>query len=170
MPRSGEFVAWVIGWDLILEYALGAATVAVGWSGYLTSILHDLGLQFPAAFSAAPGTLVPIAEGGAVTAVFNLPAVLISLAVTSLLVIGIQESATVNSIIVFVKVPWSFAVIVVGSAFVDPSNWASFHSAKHREIRRVRLERHLPWAAVIFFAYIGFDAVSTAARRPKSAA
>src|SRR5436189_2970064 len=122
----GEFVAWVIGWDLVLEYALGAVTVAIGWSGYLTSILHDLGLQFPAAFSAAPGTLVPMAQGGAVTAVFNLPAVLISLAVTSLLVIGIQESANVNSVIVVVKVAVVIAVIIAGAAFVNSANWHPF--------------------------------------------
>src|SRR5262245_22276087 len=75
----GEFFAWIIGWDLILEYALGAATVAVGWSGYLVSILRDFGIQFPAALSAAPGTLVKLADGSEVTAVFNLPAVLITL-------------------------------------------------------------------------------------------
>src|SRR3712207_4464893 len=100
----GEFVAWIIGWDLILEYALGAATVAVGWSGYLVSILHDFGFQFPAALSAAPGTLVTLADGSAVTAVFNLPAVLITVLVATLLVIGIQESARVNAVIVVVKV------------------------------------------------------------------
>src|SRR5215510_6604295 len=95
----GEFVAWIIGWDLILEYALGAATVAVGWSGYLVSILHDFGIQFPAALSAAPGTLVTLADGSTVTAIFNLPAVIITVLVSTLLVIGIQESARVNAVI-----------------------------------------------------------------------
>src|SRR5947208_11433366 len=95
----GEFIAWVIGWDLILEYALGAATVAVGWSGHLTSFLHDfVGIDFPAQFSAAPGTVIQTAAGS-VTAVFNLPAVLITIAVTILIVIGIKESANVNSAI-----------------------------------------------------------------------
>src|SRR6266545_2545733 len=89
----GELVAWIIGWDLILEYALGAATVAVGWSGYVVSFLHDLGIQFPAAFSAAPGTAVTLADGSIVTAVFNLPALIITILVTILLVIGIRESA-----------------------------------------------------------------------------
>src|SRR5512135_67896 len=74
----GELFAWIIGWDLILEYALGAATVAVGWSGYLVSLLHDWGIQFPAALSAAPGTAVTLANGSVVTAVFNLPAVIIT--------------------------------------------------------------------------------------------
>src|SRR5438093_6281696 len=163
----GEFVAWVIGWDLILEYALGAATVAVGWAGYLTSIIRDLGLQFPAAFSGAPGTLVPISEVGSVTAVFNLPAVLISLAVTSLLVIGIQESATVNSVIVFVKVAVVIAVIIVGSAFVDPANWHPFIPPNTGRFGEYGWSGIFRGAAVIFFAYIGFDAVSTAAQEAK---
>src|SRR3954452_1722606 len=92
-----EFIAWIIGWDLILEYALGAATVAVGWSGHLTSFLHDfVGVDFPAQFAAAPGTLVQTAAGS-VTAVFNLPAVIITVLVTILIVIGVKESANVNT-------------------------------------------------------------------------
>src|SRR5687768_5192739 len=91
----GEFVAWIIGWDLILEYALGAATVAVGWSGYLVSILRDFNIEFPGAFSAAPGTVVTLMDGSTVTAVFNLPAVVIIAIVTTLLVVGIRESANV---------------------------------------------------------------------------
>src|SRR6266850_1556942 len=100
----GEFVAWIIGWDLILEYALGAATVAVGWSGHLTSFLHDfVGVDFPAQFAAAPGNIVQTAAGP-VTAVFNLPAVIITILVTILIVIGVKESANVNTGIVIVKV------------------------------------------------------------------
>src|SRR5204863_6326803 len=99
----GEFVAWIIGWDLILEYALGAATVAVGWSGHLTSFLHDfVGIDFPGQFAAAPGTLMQT-SAGSVTAVFNLPAVIITLLVTIHIVIGIKESANVNNVIVFIK-------------------------------------------------------------------
>src|SRR5881396_3431621 len=100
----GEFVAWIIGWDLILEYALGAATVAVGWSGNLVTLLNQLGWQFPAAISAAPGTIVQLANGGTATAVFNLPAVIITVAVTALLIVGVSESATVNAVIVVIKV------------------------------------------------------------------
>src|SRR4029079_16273894 len=91
----GEFVAWVTGWDLILEYALGAATVAVGWSGNLVSLLADLGVTVPAIVSAAPGTVTTLADGSTVTSIFNLPAVVISVLVTWLLVRGVQESATV---------------------------------------------------------------------------
>ena len=102
----GEFIAWIIGWDLILEYALGAATVAVGWSGNFVTLLHQLGISFPAAISAAPGTVVQLAGGGMGTtvAVFNLPAVLITVAVTALLIVGVSESATVNAVIVVIKV------------------------------------------------------------------
>ena len=138
----GEFVAWIIGWDLILEYALGAATVAVGWSGYLVSILHDFGIQFPAALSAAPGTIVTLADGSAVTAVFNLPAVLITVLVATLLVIGIQESARVNAVIVVVKVAVVLMVIVAGAMFINTANWYAVHSGEHRRVRRVRLQRH----------------------------
>src|SRR5438045_5862932 len=100
----GEFIAWVIGWDLILEYALGAATVAVGWSGHLTSFLHDfVGINFPAQFADAPGTVIQSAAGP-VTAVFNLPAVIITVLVTILIVIGIKESANVNTVIVMLNI------------------------------------------------------------------
>src|SRR5512138_1006256 len=122
----GEGVAWIIGWDLILEYALGAATVAVGWSGNVVSLLGDLGIHLPAAISAAPGTPVALPTGETATAVFNLPAVLITALVTWLLVRGVQESATVNSIIVFVKVAIILLVIATGVAFIHPSNYAPF--------------------------------------------
>jgi basic amino acid/polyamine antiporter, APA family len=157
----GEFVAWIIGWDLILEYALGAATVAVGWSGYLVSILHDFGIQFPAALSAAPGTIVQLADGGSVTAVFNLPAVIITVLVATLLVIGIQESARVNAVIVVVKVAVVLMVIVGGLAFINTANWTPF-------VGEFGYSGVVRAAGVIFFAYIGFDAVSTAAQEAKN--
>jgi APA family basic amino acid/polyamine antiporter len=163
----GELVAWIIGWDLILEYALGAATVAVGWSGYVVSFLHDVGIQFPASFSAAPGTAVTLADGSIVTAVFNLPALIITVLVTILLVIGIRESASVNSVVVIVKVCVVLLVIVVGAAFVNTANWHPF-------IPPNTGEGEFGWsgifraAGVIFFAYIGFDAVSVAAQEAKN--
>src|SRR5688572_28447008 len=96
----GELVAWIIGWDLVLEYALGAATVAVGRSGFAVSLLAGFGIQFPPQLSAAPGTAVVLAYGSAATAMLNLPAILIAVAATALLVIGIQASARVNAVIV----------------------------------------------------------------------
>jgi APA family basic amino acid/polyamine antiporter len=164
----GEFVAWIIGWDLILEYALGAATVAVGWSGYVVSFLHDLGVDFPAAFSAAPGTLVTLADGSTVTAVFNLPAVIITVLVATLLVIGIQESARVNAVIVVVKVAVVLLVVAVGVSFINTANWHPFIPANTGEFGKYGYSGILRGAGVIFFAYIGFDAVSTAAQEAKN--
>jgi len=164
----GEFFAWIIGWDLILEYALGAATVAVGWSGYMVSFLHDFGIQFPASLSAAPGTIVTLVDGSSVTAVFNLPAVLITIAVTMLLIVGIQESANVNSVIVVVKVAVVLLVIVAGAAFVNKANWTPFIPTNTGEFGYFGWSGIARGAGVIFFAYIGFDAVSTAAQEAKN--
>jgi basic amino acid/polyamine antiporter, APA family len=164
----GEFFAWIIGWDLILEYALGAATVAVGWSGYVVSFLHDFDIQFPAALSAAPGTVVALADGTSVTAVLNLPAVLIALAVTALLIVGIKESADVNSVIVIIKVAVVLMVILAGAAFVNRENWVPFIPENRGSFGDFGLSGIARGAGVIFFAYIGFDAVSTAAQEAKN--
>src|SRR6185436_233615 len=122
----GEFIAWIIGWDLILEYALGAATVAVGWSGNLVTLLNQLGLSFPAVWSAAPGTAVALANGTTVTAIFNLPAVIITALVTLLLLVGVSESATVNAVIVVIKVGIVLVVIGAGALFIQTANWHPF--------------------------------------------
>jgi APA family basic amino acid/polyamine antiporter len=164
----GEFVAWIIGWDLILEYALGAATVAVGWSGYVVSLLADLGVRFPPLLSAAPGTPVVLADGSAASAILNLPAILISIAVTALLVIGIQESARVNAAIVIVKVAVVLLIIGVGGMFVSADYWNPFIPPNTGEFGSFGWSGVLRGAAVIFFAYIGFDAVSTAAQEARN--
>jgi APA family basic amino acid/polyamine antiporter len=143
----GELVGWIIGWDLILEYAVGAAAVAVGWAGYLRVILDGVGIHLPLAFTSAPGS----APG----AVMNLPALLVVLVITAILVVGISESARINSIIVAIKLTAVAIVILVGAFFVRPSNWTPFVPFGWHGIMK--------GAAVIFFAYIGFDAVSTAA-------
>jgi APA family basic amino acid/polyamine antiporter len=164
----GEFIAWIIGWDLILEYALGAATVAVGWSGHLTSFLHDfVGIDFPAALAAAPGTVVQTANGP-VTAVFNLPAVLITIAVTILIVIGIKESANVNTAIVIVKVAVVLTVILGGAAYINTANWHPFIPENTGRFGEYGWSGVLRGAGVIFFAYIGFDAVSVAAQEARN--
>ncbi len=163
----GALVAWIIGWDLILEYALGAATVAVGWSGNVVSLLADLGIHLPAAISAAPGTAVAMPTGETGTAVFNLPAVLITVLVTWLLVRGVKESATVNTIIVFIKVAIILLVIATGVAFIHPSNYAPFIPPNTGAFGQFGWSGVLRGAAVIFFAYIGFDAVSTAAQEAR---
>ena len=165
----GEFIAWVIGWDLILEYALGAATVAVGWSGNFVTLLHQLGLSFPAAVSAAPGTVVQLAGGGMGTtvAVFNLPAVLITLAVTLLLIVGVSESASVNAVIVVIKVAIVLVVIGAGALFIVPGNWHPFIPPNTGTFGEYGWSGVLRGAGVIFFAYIGFDAVSTSAQEAR---
>ena len=164
----GEFVAWVIGWDLILEYALGAATVAVGWSGNFVTLLGQLGLSFPAALSAAPGTVVNVAGGDPITAVFNLPAVLITVAVTALLMFGVSESASVNSAIVIIKVAVVLIVIGAGAMFIDSANWHPFIPENTGHFGEYGWSGILRGAGVIFFAYIGFDAVSTSAQEARN--
>jgi basic amino acid/polyamine antiporter, APA family len=163
----GEFVAWIIGWDLILEYALGAATVAVGWSGNLVTLLNQLGWSFPAAISAAPGTIVQLTGGGTATAVFNLPAVIITVAVTALLIVGVSESATVNAVIVVIKVGIVLVVIGAGALFIVPANWHPFIPENTGTFGEYGWSGILRGAGVIFFAYIGFDAVSTSAQEAR---
>lgn len=143
----GELVGWIIGWDLVLEYAVAAAAVAVGWSGYLRVILEGVGIHLPAALTHAPGS----APG----AIIDLPALLIVLVVSGILYVGISESARFNSLIVAVKLTVIGMVIVVGAFYVRPVNWSPFAPFGWSGVMK--------GAAVIFFAYIGFDAVSTAA-------
>jgi APA family basic amino acid/polyamine antiporter len=159
----GEFFAWIIGWDLILEYSLGAATVAVGWSGYLVSFLRDWGVVFPAHLAAAPGTVT-----GAGTAVFNLPAAFIVLALTALLIVGIRESARANAAIVILKVAVVLAFIAFGIRYMSADNLTPFVPANTGEFGSFGWSGIVRGAGVIFFAYIGFDAVSTAAQEAKN--
>jgi len=149
----GEIFAWMIGWDLILEYAVGSMTVAVGWSGYFQRILAGFGVTLPAWMSAAPAAGV---EG----AIINLPAVLIVLGITVLLVIGVRESARFNAVMVAVKLAAVLFFIVVGVAYVKPENWNPFFAYGWSGM--------MAGAAVVFFAYIGFDAVSTTAEEAKN--
>jgi len=163
----GEFVAWIIGWDLVLEYALGAATVAVGWSGYFVRVLADFGIAFPAIISAAPGTAVITAGGATVTSVFNLPAVVIAMLVTALLVRGVRESATVNGVMVVVKVAVVLLVIAAGVWFVKADRFTPMIPPNTGTFGEFGWSGVMRGAAVIFFAYIGFDAVSTAAQEAR---
>jgi len=199
----GELFAWIIGWDLILEYAVGAITVAIGWSGYVVSFLktatvflnaHGIGLNLnvPPELSAAAGMqLIQIPQQGwvtvtaqlvqhlqetgidaatlpHVTSIFNLPAVLIIAIVTTLLVVGIKESANFNNVIVIVKV--AIVLLFIGGAIhaVNPANWHPFIPPN------TGMRDHFGWtgvmagAGVVFFAYIGFDAVSTAAQEARN--
>ena len=191
----GEVVAWVMGLLLVLEYGLAASTVAVGWSGYTVSLLADLGIHIPAALTAAPGVDVVDHETGAViaTGVVNLPAIIGLVAVTSLLVVGISESALVNNIIVFIKVGVVVAFVVIGAGYVntdlwtplipeqipapppgtDMSIWAQIGRALGGVLTGADTGQYgvpglITGAATIFFAYIGFEAVSTAGAESKN--
>lgn len=164
----GEFLAWIIGWDLILEYSLGAATVSVGWSGYLVSFLHDLGIAIPAQFTAGPWTEITLADGSTGYGLINLPAIFIVAVVTALLVIGIRESANVNTAIVFVKVGVVLAFIAAGLRFINTENWKPFIPPNAGTFEQFGWTGVVTGAGVIFFAYIGFDAVSTAAQEAKN--
>ena len=216
----GEFAAWVMGMLLVLEYGLAASTVAVGWSGYVVSFLHDIGIAIPPEFTAAPGQIVGgilngeymdrnqfangvvPPEATQVIASFNLPALIGIVAVTTLLVVGINESATVNNIIVFIKVAVVIAFIAIGMAYVNFDNWAplipqqvtiqpdgsmipsagesaSFLAQLKQAFvdiftgdntHRYGIGGVIHGAAVIFFAYIGFEAVSTAGAESKNPA
>jgi APA family basic amino acid/polyamine antiporter len=164
----GELVAWIIGWDLVLEYALGAVTVAIGWSGYVVSFLKDIGINMPCALSAARGMAVQCADGTTATAIFNLPAVIIIGIITALLVVGIRESANVNNVIVFIKVAVVLLFIVAAAHAVNPANWHPFIPASTGTRGEFGWTGVMTGAGVVFFAYIGFDAVSTAAQEAKN--
>ena len=164
----GELFAWIIGWDLVLEYALGAATIAVGWSGNFISILQDVGIHFPAALSGPPGSLVALPDGSTVSGVFNLPAAAIVLLVSAILVVGIRESAGFNSVIVVVKVAVLLLFIGFGVKYVNTANWHPFVPENTGSFGSFGWSGVLRGAGVIFFAFIGFDAVSTAAQEARN--
>jgi len=172
----GEFIAWIIGWDLILEYSLGAVTVSIGWSGYVVSFLRNLGINIPDTYAGAPFAFDPASGVWTHTGnVINIPAMLIIALVTLLLVIGIEESAKVNSVIVAVKVTIVLIFIIAGIAFVSASHWVtagnpsgSFIPPNSGVFGEYGWSGILRGAGVVFFAYIGFDAVSTAAQEARN--
>ena len=170
----GELLAWIIGWDLILEYLFAASTVAVGWSGYFVQFLGDLGINLPTALTNAPFTVEGTHTLVRTGAIVNLPAVILVLLMTALLVVGIKESAKLNNLIVYVKVAIVLLVIGFGFFYVDAANWSPFIPAQLTDASGQLLDGKFGWsgifagAGVIFFAYIGFDAVSTAAQEAKN--
>lgn len=166
----GELIAWIIGWDLILEYALSGSTVAVGWSGYFVSLMRDLGVHIPAALTAAPGVAVVDPSGATTMGMFNLPAAMIILLVSGLLAIGIRESANTNAVLVVIKSVVLILFVAVGIAYVRRDHLVPFIPPNSGEFGHFGWSGVLRGAGVMFFAYIGFDAVSTAAqeaRRPQ---
>jgi len=159
----GEFIAWIIGWDLILEYLFGAATVAVGWSGYVVSFFKFFGIHIPDVMSQSPLSFG--ANGWATTGAYiNFPAIFIVLLMTALLVVGIKESAKFNNIIVLIKVVVILLFIGFGISHIDIANWTPFIPENTGKFGEFGFSGILSAAAVVFFAYIGFDAVSTASQ------
>ena len=164
----GELMAWIIGWDLVLEYALSTATVAVGWSGYFLSLLGDAGIRIPAALSGAPGETVAMGTLGTGAGMFNLPAAMIVLLVTGLLVIGIKQSANTNTVLVIIKAMVLVIFVLAGAAYVNRANLTPLIPANTGSFGNFGWSGILRGAGVMFFAYIGFDAVSTAAQEAKN--
>ena len=164
----GEFIAWIIGWDLILEYLFAASTVAVSWSGYVVSLFNDLGIQLPSNLASAPydynsATGELTSTGGLI----NFPAMFIVALVTTLLVIGIRESTKFNNIIVLVKVTIILLFIGFGISYIEVDNLTPF-IPENEGPGLYGWSGVLRGASIIFFAYIGFDAVSTAAQEAKN--
>ncbi|HZE42964.1 MAG TPA: amino acid permease [Steroidobacteraceae bacterium] len=165
----GEFVAWFVGWNLILEYMVTCSTVAVGWSRYFIKLLDHFGINFiPASLSSAPFEAADVGYAVHMTgAIVNLPAIVIIGAATALCYRGIKESATVNTIIVAIKVAIVMAVIAFGASFVDTHNWVPYIPKNTGTFGQFGLSGILQASAIIFFAYIGFDGVSTVAQEAK---
>jgi basic amino acid/polyamine antiporter, APA family len=166
----GELLAWIIGWDLILEYLVGAAAVSVSWSGYLCEFVKNVtGYDLPAAWTHAPVIWDKTTQHFQLTgAIVNLPAIFIVLAVTTILVLGIKESARFNGIIVLIKVAVVLMFIAVAAPFVRRENWQPFVPANQGAFGSFGVSGILQGATMVFFAYIGFDAVSTAAQETKN--
>jgi APA family basic amino acid/polyamine antiporter len=178
----GELVAWIIGWDLVLEYAAGAATVGVGWSGHLVSLFNQLGIHLPGNLTNAPtawcteAQVAAAAIGGVCRhaglnftgALINLPAVFVVALMSTILVIGIKESARVNNMIVLLKVTIIFLIVVVGISHINADNWKPLIPANTGEWGTYGWSGVLRGAGLVFFAYIGFDAVSTAAQEARN--
>jgi APA family basic amino acid/polyamine antiporter len=166
----GELLAWIIGWDLILEYLVGAAAVSVSWSGYLCTFVKNVtGHDLPAAWTQAPVIWDKTTQHFQLTgAIVNLPAIFIVLAVTTILVLGIKESARFNGIIVLIKVAVVLMFIAAAAPFVRRENWLPFVPANQGAFGRFGISGILQGATMVFFAYIGFDAVSTAAQETKN--
>ena len=164
----GELLAWIIGWDLVLEYAVGAATVSIGWSATLVALLHNFGINLPPALLASPWQEVRLTDGTSVHGIINLPAMFVIVAISLLLVRGTQESSTVNAVIVFLKVSVLVIFVAIGWKFVQPSNLTPFVPPNTGNFGEFGWTGVLAGAGTIFFAYIGFDAVSTAAQEAKN--
>lgn len=164
----GEFIAWIIGWDLVLEYAVGAATVASSWAGYFGELFKSFGVALPPELMMTPFDSVQVAGGGMVHGLLNLPAVFIVVVMSLVLIRGTSESAFVNGIIVILKVSIVIVFVVIGFKYIRPENLKPLIPKNTGSFGSFGWSGIIRAAAVVFFAYIGFDAVSTAAQETKN--
>lgn len=164
----GEFIAWIIGWDLVLEYALGAATVAISWSRYLIKFLEYYNIYIPYELTLSPFDSLTLNDGTVVHGIMNLPAVFIIVLVSLILIKGTRESALANAIIVGLKVSVVLVFIILGWAYINPDNYVPYVPANNGTFGEFGFSGIIRAAAIVFFAYIGFDAVSTAAQETKN--
>jgi APA family basic amino acid/polyamine antiporter len=160
----GEWIAWIIGWDLVIEYGIGSATVSISWSAYVVALLHVFHINLPAQWIASPFELAMLPDGTAARGYANIPAVIVVLLISLLLIVGIQESARANAVIVVIKLAVVVTFIAVGWSYINPANYQPFIPANTGEFGSFGLSGVMMGAGTIFFAYIGFDAVSTAAQ------
>ena len=165
----GEFMAWIIGWDLVLEYALGAATVSVSWSRYLLEILNKYGIDLPHSLIVSPWETLTLGDGTVITGgIINLPAIFIVMALSLILIRGTQESATMNNFLVILKVTVVLVFIILGWSHINTDNYTPYIPENTGEWGNFGWSGISRGAAVVFFAFIGFDAVSTAAQEAKN--
>jgi APA family basic amino acid/polyamine antiporter len=164
----GEFVAWIIGWDLVLEYAVGAATVSISWSRYFVKFFHNLGIELSPALTLSPWDTITMDNGTVAHGLFNLPAVVIVILTSLLLIRGTQGSAAVTSVIVVIKVTVVILFIALGWAYINPANYVPYIPENTGKFGEFGWSGIIRAAGIIFFAYIGFDAVSTAAQEAKN--
>lgn len=164
----GEFVAWIIGWDLILEYAVGAATVSISWSRYLIKLLEKLGVaDIPYQWMMSPFETV-VVNNQTLHGIINIPAIFITILMSLLLIRGMQESAKFNSVIVVLKVTVVLAFIILGWSYINPANYEVYVPENTGQFEHFGWSGVVTGAAVVFFAFIGFDAVSTTAQEAKN--
>ncbi len=164
----GEWLAWIIGWDLVLEYAVGAATVSISWSGYVVSLLNEFGIHLPPQLVSSPFEALKLTDGTQIQGVINLPAVFIVVMISLLLMVGIKESARTNALIVVIKLSVVLVFIALGWMYINTKNYVPFIPANEGAFGKFGFSGIMAGAGTIFFAYIGFDAVSTAAQEAKN--
>jgi APA family basic amino acid/polyamine antiporter len=166
----GELFAWIIGWDLMLEYAVGAATVAISWSQYLTRFLASLHIYLPPQLTLSPFETAKLADGSTVNGIINIPAALVVVLMTAILIRGTKGSAIVNGIIVFLKVGVVLVFIALGWQYIDPANYHPYIPENTGTFGQFGWSGVLRGAGLVFFVSIGFDAVAASAQETKNPA